>query len=94
MEIKKAYVMTVLLVASDQIDMIPLANVYFWLSICEKIAFQVDPHIKKILFQVVIWYFVHFQNFISKYNQPFCSTFQNGITLSSRNKQTPKIVKL
>lgn len=41
-----------------------------------------------------IWCFVHFQNLISKYNRPFCSTIQNGITFSSNYKQTPKVVKL
>lgn len=41
-----------------------------------------------------IWCFVHFQNLISKYNRPFCSTIQNVITFSSNYKQTPKVVKL
>lgn len=41
-----------------------------------------------------IWCFVHFQNLISKYNRPFCSTIQNGITFSSNYKQTLKVVKL
>lgn len=41
-----------------------------------------------------IWCFVNFQNLISKYNRPFCSTIQNVITFSSNYKQTPKFVKL